>query len=404
MQSAVPVAEELISRGHQVTFYLTEEFASAVRGIGAGFRALDPETGRRYQELSSGNPLRSLADAGKVLERMGPLMADLLVSGLGTVPSLAGQVRQENADIVVYNAMCPWGIALARMLAVPAATFSTTFIMKPGSGFERMFTAAPDAGKLDGTWDWVRRRTAELHERDGVPLVQLSDMFAPEEPVNLVPLIREFQPEAASLDERYVFTGPSVRAQPDLRGFPADRLGRDGPVLYISLGTAISRGAGAGFARVCFAAFNQTRWQVVLSGVTGATARELGGPPANFLVREHVPQLAVLERAAAFVTHGGVNSVMEAVWFGVPMVALPHTLEQLVFAGRVAELGAGVQLEPGTVTSSRLRDAVEEVTADVRYRARLAVLSRAAKGSGGYRKAADAIERAAGLPPPRPRR
>lgn len=392
VHSVVPVAEELIARGHQVTFYLTEEFAPAVRRVGAAFQPLDPAVDL-YDQLSSGNPLTAMADVGKVIERMGPLVANLLVEGLRAVPDMVGAVRAEDADCVVYNPMCPWGIALAQLLGLPSITFSTTFVMKPGSDFEQMFSTSASADKMANIWSHVRRSVDELHTSYGVPSLRLSDMFSPDEDLNIVPLIREFQPEADSLDERYLFVGPSIRPGGDRVDFPLDQLAA-GPNLYISLGTAVSRGSGSGFTEICFDAFGSTNWQVVLATGRGTDPASLGTPPANFLVRSHVPQLDVLERADVFVTHGGVNSVMEAVWYGVPLIAIPHTIEQLMFADRAAQLGLGSRLDPADVTASTLRDAVLAVTADSGYRIRLAGLSAAAKKAGGYQKAADAIEEA----------
>lgn len=387
VHSALPVAEELISAGEEVVFYLTEPFAEQVRRSGAQFRPLDPALDL-YEELSRGNPLSSMTDIGGVLDKLGPLVARLFMDGLRAVPGMLGPVRAERADRIVYNTMCPWGLGLARMLGLPAATFSTTFVMKPGSGFERMF-AASGSDAMAGVWDELARTADELHREHGLPRFELGHLFAPDEPVNLVPLTRQFQPDADSLDERYVFFGPSIKDRGDA-GVLA--LNGDGPLLYVSLGTAISRGGGGSdFARLCFEAFGGDPGRVVLATGRGVDPASLAGAPANFLVRPFVPQLEVLARAAAFVTHGGVNSVMEAVWYGVPLVAIPHTVEQLMFAGRVAELGLGVYLEPGSVTVARLREAVRTVRDDPGYRQRMAQASELARAAGGHPRAAYAI-------------
>lgn len=389
VHSALPVAEELIARGGEAVFYLTDSFAPQVRRAGAEFRRLDPAVDL-YDRLSSGNPLTSIADIGTVLERLGPLVAELFVTGLRAVPGMIDQVRADHADRIVYNPMCPWGLALAGMLDIPAVTFSTTFVMKPGSDFEQMFVTGPGMDDLTGTWNSVRRCTEEMHAKHGIPLLRLSNMFAPDEALNIVPLIREFQPDADDLDDRYLFVGPSITRRHDGEDFPLDRL-TERPVLYLSLGTAVSRGSGSRFAETCFEAFGDSQWQVVLSTGKGTAPQTLEQVPTNFVVRASVPQLEVLEHADVFVTHGGVNSVMEAVWYGVPMVAIPHTLEQLMIADRAAALGLGLRLDPAEVNAAVLRRAVEDVTADPGYRGRLAVLAAAARQAGGYRRAADAL-------------
>lgn len=386
------MAAELIDRGDEVTFYLTERFAPAVRRVGAGFRPLDPAVDL-YDQLNDGTPMSSMTDIGKVVERIGPLVANLFVQGLRTVPAMVDAVRAEEPDCLVYNPMCPWGLALAKMLDVPAITFSATFVMKPGLGFEQLFAPATGSGAMAEILEDVAQTADELHERHGIPRLRLSDMFAPDEDLNIVPLIREFQPDVESLDERYLFFGPSIRSRDDGADFQPPWPATD-PTVYVSLGTAVTRGSGEWFARTCFEAFAESPWRVVLAVGTGTDLQELGPPPANFYVREHVPQLEVLDRADVFVTHAGPNSVMEAMWYGVPLVAIPHTMEQLVLSDRAAELGLGVRLDPGEVTAAALRDAVAAVAADPGYRKRAAEISAAARTAGGQRRAADAIQAA----------
>jgi MGT family glycosyltransferase len=98
----------------------------------------------------------------------------------------------------------------------------------------------------------------------------------------------------------------------------------------------------------------------------------------------------VLARAQAFVTHGGMNSLMESLYFGVPMVVVPQMVEQRVNAHRVAELGLGVTLPPEALTVDALREAVERVDqSDVRERVKN--MRRIVREAGGAKRAVDAI-------------
>ena len=71
----------------------------------------------------------------------------------------------------------------------------------------------------------------------------------------------------------------------------------------------------------------------------------LGSIPENFIVKNSVDQISVLQTADVFITHCGMNSVNESLYFGVPMVLFPQHSEQRIVADRVAELGAGIKLK-----------------------------------------------------------
>ncbi|WP_307102242.1 nucleotide disphospho-sugar-binding domain-containing protein [Arthrobacter globiformis] len=93
---------------------------------------------------------------------------------------------------------------------------------------------------------------------------------------------------------------------------------------------------------------------------TGQTDPALLGPlPANVLASRFVPQLEVLARAALFVTHGGMNSVNEAMYAGVPMLVIPQGAEQPLVAGRVAESGAGLSIRAQDALGAERAEALE---------------------------------------------
>jgi MGT family glycosyltransferase len=123
--------------------------------------------------------------------------------------------------------------------------------------------------------------------------------------------------------------------------------------VYVSLGTLFN--ADASFYRCCFEALGELDLQVILSVGSNVALASLGRAPVNFHVHSHVPQLDVLRRASVFVTHGGMNSVTESLWYAVPMVVIPQMSEQAMVGRRVEQLGAGVYLSKSEVTAETLR-------------------------------------------------
>jgi len=162
---------------------------------------------------------------------------------------------------------------------------------------------------------------------------------------------------------------------------PIDNLSSKLPILYISLGTVFNNQPD--FFKMCFEAFGEQSWHV--------DPAVLGPVPDNFLVSPYVPQLEILPRTQVFVTHGGMNSTMESLYYGVPMVAIPQMAEQAVTARRITEMGLGIALEKEAMNVATLREAVERVANESAFRERVQNMQQITREAGGYQRAADAI-------------
>ena len=160
-------------------------------------------------------------------------------------------------------------------------------------------------------------------------------------------------------------------------------------MIYVSLGTLFN--AEPAFYRSCFEAFGGRNARVVMSIGTAISAGSLGAAPANFVVRPWIPQLEVLRRASVFVSHGGMNSVSESLYSGVPLVVVPQMGEQEIVGHRVEGLGAGLCLAKKHVTADRLRQCVDRVLGDDGFRKQAAAVRRSFEAAGGADRGADAI-------------
>ena len=159
--------------------------------------------------------------------------------------------------------------------------------------------------------------------------------------------------------------------------------------MLASLGTH-NQEAGARFYRVLLEAAGPDL-QIVL-----VAPPEMVGPvPEHVLVRASVPQLDLLPLCAAVVTHGGVNTVNECLVHGVPMVVAPIRDDQPVIAGRVAAVGAGIQVRFGRVQPADLTAALQSVLDDPAYRAAARRVGDSFALAGGAAAAADRLEKLA---------
>jgi MGT family glycosyltransferase len=347
---SLPMVAELVGRGEQVDYYCYEEFRPAIERSGARFRGYE---------------------LGFPFEHVGPdpnffKFAAVLLKGVQfLLPSLLPAVEAARPDYVIHDSLCSWGRYVAQILKLPDICVTTHFAMSPrvvGVSLKQVVkmgrmlaSALPDVREF-------RRVGRELHKAYGIPAPGMLEMYANDAERNLVLTSDYFQPLAASFHGGYRFVGVTLdeqRAEEPLE-LPADR-----PIIYISLGTVFNQDLA--FYRSCFQAFAGLDAHVVMSIGKKIAPGDLGPIPVNFTVRGVVPQLAVLRRASLFITHGGMNSVHEACWYGVPLIVVPQAADQDVVARRVPELGAGLQLRKDQLGVEALRAAVDTILASPSY-------------------------------------
>jgi MGT family glycosyltransferase len=99
-----------------------------------------------------------------------------------------------------------------------------------------------------------------------------------------------------------------------------------------------------------------------------------------------------LQQAALFITHGGVNSLHEGLYYGLPLLMVPQQAEQTFNAMRVVELGAGLMLKPDEVLASTLLESATSLLTDEGYRAEARRIGDTFRAGGGVARAVDEIE------------
>jgi MGT family glycosyltransferase len=206
--------------------------------------------------------------------------------------------------------------------------------------------------------------------------------------LNIVFIPREFQFAGDTFDERFHFVGPSLGSRIADSGW--QRPDSSKPLLFISLGTTFNNQPD--FFRTCLAAFGDDRWQVAMAVGEQVDPADLGPIPDHVEIRPYFPQPAVLQHADLFLSHTGMNSTMESLYSGVPIVAVPQQAEQEANARQVEELGLGRRLNSADLSADILRRTVDEVHADPQIHANVANLSKKLRSTDSAVVAADAIE------------
>jgi MGT family glycosyltransferase len=367
----LPLVEELVQRGHRVGYATAVDFADVVTGAGA-----------QWVELPPMAQFRPPAQVGPDLIAF--WFRHYFAAMRATYPVLHEYCRTARPDAVCYD-VTNWPARLvAHRLGIPAVRLIPNLAENDAYSLDDRLTAGldPDHPQMAALTEDCARFSTE-HEVD----LDVAGTMNVTEVVNLVFIPREFQPAGDSFDDRFHFLGPLLgRREQREPWFPPDP---HAPLLYISLGTIFTDNPA--FYRACIEAFGGGPWQVAMT--IGDLDRAAIAPvPPGVDVRPRYPQPAVLRHARAFISHAGMNSTMEALSYGVPLVTLPQMPEQAANADRVVELGLGERLAIDTLTPDALRQAVSRVTTDEQVRSNLERMRRAIHDAGGAERGAALIE------------
>jgi MGT family glycosyltransferase len=232
------------------------------------------------------------------------------------------------------------------------------------------------------------------------PLLHAADALSPLAQITQLPAALEFKVDVPAPLLHY--TGPFVdHARRAPVEFPWQRL--DGrPLVYASLGT-LQNGAEDIFRKIAQACVGLDL-QLVISLGGGLDPASLGPLPGEPLVVRYAPQLDLVKRAAAVITHAGLNTTLESLSEGVPLVCIPLGNDQPGVAARVAAQGAGIVISRRKLTASRLRSAIDAVLSRPHYRAAACRLQHAIRQIDGLDEAANVIETALKIELPSPAR
>ncbi|MEG4109823.1 glycosyltransferase [Microcoleus sp. S13_C5] len=200
----------------------------------------------------------------------------------------------------------------------------------------------------------------------------------------------EFEFPRQNLPPHFHFTGPYHN--PATRKpvpFPFEQL-TGKPLIYASMGTVQNRLLDV--FKIIASACEGLDAQLVISLGGSATTESLPSLPGNPIVVGYAPQLELLQKAALTITHAGMNTTLESLSNGVPMVAIPVANDQPGVGARIAYTGVGEVVPLKELSVPKLRSAIEKVLTQESYKQRAIEMQEAIGRSGGVKKAADIIE------------
>ena len=366
------LVKTLTDAGHQVWYFSFEQFREKIESAGAKFISCDEYN---FEMEDNGNADRVGKDIVYATE--------LLVSSTLALDEMTSRFIEEiRPDLVVSDSVAFWGKLAAMKHGLPYVSSTTTFAFNRYSA-KYMQNSAWDIVKMLIAMPRINKQLKRLRDK-GYPVKSLLDILQNDNNTNtIVYTSKYFQPYSETFSDRYHFIGPSIRPIIKPVEKTADKL------VYISMGTV---NQNREFYRNCIHVLGQTDWQVIIS--MGNNSEHYEALSDNIQIYETVDQMAVLSVADAFITHCGMNSTSEGLFFQVPLVLFPQTSEQDAVAKRVEELGAGVRLK--SISEEDVILALQQVLNEPEYKNNAVKISESFQACGGAGEAKSFLEKLVG--------
>jgi MGT family glycosyltransferase len=398
LNTMLPLGRELQQRGHRVTVFGVLDAQDKILASGLEFWAI------AQNEYPKGATAEALAQLGKLKGKAGLqyTIALLKRSATNRLRYTPEAIKQASVDALLVDQISPEGGTIAEFLDIPFITvcsalplnqedsvppFNTPWSNNPAwwahlrnrignSLFNRV---------MQPIWDVIAeyRREWKLppysHRHDAYS--QLAQIC--QEPA-------EFEFPRQYLPQCFHFTGPyhnSTSREPV--SFPFEKLTGQ-PLIYASMGTLQNRLIGI-FQTITEACVGLEA-QLVISLGGSANPESLPELPGSPLVVGYAPQLELLQKASLTITHAGLNTTLESLSNGVPMVAIPITNDQPGVGARIAWTGTGEVVPLARLSVPTLRAAIQRVLTEESYTNNASRLQDAIARAGGVHRAADIVE------------
>ncbi len=363
----VEVVRELTSRGHQVWYYTFSMFQERLEQAGARTFCCDDYLPPKTPDTD---------------KKIGKDFAALIEMAADTTINLDQKVCMEleeiKPDCIVSDSLCFWGKLFAKKLHIPYICSTTSFAFNQFTA-KLMKRSISEIVRMLFGMPRINQKIQNL-QANGYAVKSFIDIVQNDNETNtIVYTSKEFQPLSDTFSDRYAFVGPAL---PKLSNEQNKKYS-----VYISLGTVNNRNRQ--FYQNCMKALKDSNRNVLISIGENTKISDFGEIPKHITIKNSVNQIEILSHAEVFLTHGGMNSVNESLYFGVPMVLFPQQSEQGLVARRTAVLGAGILLNNSRPRS--IQKALYQVLGNSSYKGHAKQLSDGLHHAGGAAAAADFI-------------
>ncbi len=368
---------ELVKKGVRVTYFTTEAFRTIIEPTGAKFVAVPSW----MAENDKHNDGEKKEDDGGVAAAV-PFL--FLNEAGAYIDTILDTLHDDKPDAIVHDFAGIAGTIAADNLNVPNVMLYTSYPSNDSYSVAAGFESCPADHPLRKAAAGIAAGYAEKY---GCRVMTVKEIFDGHGDFNLVMMQKKLVPNYESFDDSFVFTGVQIGKRTAFGSWKAPDNGK--PLLYSSLGTAFNNWPE--YYPILFDAVRDLDINVfaALGSIDPASLKDI---PANVEVGQMVPQLDILSQASVFITHAGMGGTGEAIYYGVPMIAIPQMEEQAITARQIEKLGLGVAfLDKSAITSEALKTAIQKLLTEPSYKAAAEQFSADMKTLGGAKASAEAL-------------
>ena len=368
---------KLVKQGVRVTYFTTEAFRNIIEPTGAKFVAVPSW----MAENDKHNDGEKKEDDGGVAAAV-PFL--FLNEAGAYIDTILDTLHDDKPDAIVHDFAGIAGTIAADNLNVPNVMLYTSYPSNDSYSVAAGFESCPADHPLRKAAAGIAAGYAEKY---GCRVMTVKEIFDGHGDFNLVMMQKKLVPNYESFDDSFVFTGVQIGKRTAFGSWKAPDNGK--PLLYSSLGTAFNNWPE--YYPILFDAVRDLDINVfaALGSIDPASLKDI---PANVEVGQMVPQLDILSQASVFITHAGMGGTGEAIYYGVPMIAIPQMEEQAITARQIEKLGLGVAfLDKSAITSEALKTAIQKLLTEPSYKAAAEQFSADMKTLGGAKASAEAL-------------
>ena len=368
---------ELVKRGVRVTYFTTEDFRRIVEPTGAKFVPVP-------SWMASHAPTNEKKEGGEE-DRVAAVVPFLFLNEAGAyIDTVLEVLKEDRPDAILHDFAGIAGTMAADALKIPNIMLYTSYPSNDTYSVAEGFSGVPADHPLRIAAD----RIAEGYvQKYGCRKMTVKEIFDGQGDLNLVMMQKRLVPNYESFDDSFIFTGVQIGKRSAFGSWKAPDNGR--PLLYSSLGTAFNNWPE--YYPILFDAVRDLNINV-FAALGAVDPETLTDVPANVELGKMVPQLDILSQASVFITHAGMGGTGEAIYYGVPMIAIPQMDEQAITAGQIEKNGLGLAFpDKKAITSEALRAAILRLLEEPSFRKTARDFSEDMRSLGGAQATADAI-------------